>query len=161
MRHTEKAAEVRLISYKQFCTEEPKHPLRQYEIPISHSISLAIPTLRAGSPGYARFASPAERTPDKPQVQASPDRWWVFSAVDFHLLLYALCSAVPLASDRVFETVTLDQGDTPLSVLKQRIHEIEESMNEVAPLFFRGEPGERSSRTRLHELLRQHMPSAL
>lgn len=152
---------VKGISYKQFCAEEKKHPLRQYEIPVSHAISLALPTRRLGLEGYARFASPAERDPDKPLRQLPPDRWWVFSAVDSHLLLYAQCAHLPLASDCIFDVVTFAENETPLSVVKRRLEEIDALMEDLAPVFFTSEPGEASLRARLLRLLRQHLPDGL
>jgi hypothetical protein len=156
-----KGGEVRVISYKQFCAEERKHPLRQYEIPVSHSISLAIPTLRLGIPGYARFASPAERAPDKPLRQYPPDRWWVFSAVDSHLLLYVQCASFPMGPDCTFDVVTLEENESPMSTVRERLEEIEALMDEVAPAFFRAEPGAPALRSRLLHLLHQHLSEAL
>ncbi len=66
------------------------------EIPVEHTTSLLVPTLRLGFPAYAFFAAPARRVPGQPLEIGVPDRWGALRADFGRLALYALTDAVPM-----------------------------------------------------------------
>jgi hypothetical protein len=149
------------LSQQQFFERERAHPLRQYDVPVTHAISLAVPTLRAGIPGYARFASPAQRVPGKPQVQGIPDRWWIFSAIDGRLICYALYAAFPFAPGYSFDTVELTAPSITIAAIQKRLKDIETLLDLNASLFFECKSGDRTARSRLHELITQQVSELL
>jgi hypothetical protein len=135
--------------------------LRQYEVPITHALSLPLPTMRHHSPGYLTFASPAQRAPDKPQIQGPPDRWWIHSALDGQLLSYNLCSETPLADGTVFATQELPAPAFGIAALKEAQSKLVSLLDILSPAFFRKESGDRMLRKRLTELLVTFLPIPL
>lgn len=149
------------ISYSAFSKRERTHPLRQYEIPVTHAVSLTIPTLRVGLAGYAGFASPALRSPEKPLVLSPPDRWWIFSALDGKLISYALCAAFPLSADISFRSIEIVDSAVALDTIRNRKKKIEGLLDQMSPLFFEGQRIEQSLRIQLLQLLNEHIPADL
>jgi hypothetical protein len=127
--------------------------LRQYEIAITHALSLPVPTMRGHSPGYITFAAPALRRPGKPQIQEAPDRWWIYSALDGRLVTYALCSAIPLANGTTFESHELPLPEHGLAELKGLQSSAFSLLDILSPHFSCKEPGDTARRKRLIEIL--------
>ena len=149
------------IPYDQLVKRRGTDALRQQEIPETHAISLGLPTLRAGRPGYAFFAAPALRVPGKPQIQDAPDRWWVVSANDAKLLLYALNDALPFSEHGESGKQELTPPDCTLEVLKARLKHLGDLVGGVAPKFFRHEFEEKGVRTQILGLLDSSVPPEL
>lgn len=146
------------------CTEIRKRLrtnfLAQSEVPTEHTVSFPLPTLRSGNPGFALFASPAIRMAGRPKEQGAPDRWWVLAAQNGHLLVYALCSAIPFSSE-TWQPTVLSPLTATMSELRAAIGKLETLMDGQASLFFRGEAGNPAAKQELKQAFAAVLPSEL
>lgn len=153
--------EPRLLPYEQIRKEFAGHPVRQAEVPVEHSVSLPLPTLRWGAPAYAVFAGPARRVPGSPLELSTPDRWWALAAGGHRMLAYGLVSAVPFADELPPGPVTVVPAARSVAQAREGLRVLGELMDEAAPLFFRGEPGDETVRRDLAEALSAEIAEAL
>ncbi len=152
------------LDYATLRKHQGSSAFRMAEIPIEHSISLGLPTLRWGRPAYAFFAGPALKRRGQPVQQGVPDRWWAVDPRSEHLLAYALVVALPFAegdASSTWATVTLPQPDATVEHLRERLATIDAMMDTLAPRFFEREPVSRSARAALAEILIAHIPAPL
>jgi hypothetical protein len=150
-----------LLSYGEVRSRQRTHALRQTEVPVEHAVSLPLPTRRWAGPGFAFFAAPALRAPDRPPVHGAPDRWWVVDARGGGLLVYALFAAVPFASSVAWGESELPPEARSLGELRQSLQQIEMQMDAVATDFFAGRPGDPAARRALAEALKVYLPALL
>lgn len=115
------------------------HWLCRSEIPLGHIVSLPLPTMRLGAPGFAFHAVAPVREPSQPWRLSPPDRHGVVAASGAALLLYARTSALPLAAQgTVWSTVSpLASKESP-QVLNARLLSLEPIMDQAAEAFFNG-----------------------
>jgi len=155
---------IHKLDYATLRKHQGSSAFRMAEIPIEHSISLGLPTLRWGCPAYAFFAGPALKRRGQPVQQGVPDRWWAVDPRSEHLLAYALVAALPFADEgtaAVWVTVTLPLPDGTVEQLRERLATIDAMMDTLAPRFFAGEPVSASARSALAEILIAHIPAPL
>jgi hypothetical protein len=134
---------------------------QQVDLPIGHSVSLMLPTLRFGVAGYAAFASPTVRGKENAVRQSPPDRWWLLDARRGTVAVFSLCS-IHHFTDARFETVVLSRDMGTVSELRQQLEELRQQMDVLAPLFFqRQEPADPEARPRLFSLLKSRIPEPL
>jgi hypothetical protein len=141
------------LSYADIRARQRTHTLRQTEVPVEHTVSLPLPTLRWVRPAYACFASPAIRRPGQPAEQDPPDRWWAVDARTGHLVAYALWSAVPFATGVAWGRVSLPTPAGGIAALQSLMQTVELLMESLAPDFFDGQPGDPQARRALAEAL--------
>jgi hypothetical protein len=153
--------EMSLLSLTELEQRFMAHPLKTYEIPIGHYISLPLPTQRWHSPAFARFASPARRGPTIPTDVAPPDRWWVLSARSGGLLVYALMAAIPYADDRQWHSVTLPVPTLSIDELREQRAALHELLDTVSGSFFASEPGSAALRSQLLTMLHESLTEPL
>lgn len=153
------APEPRWLTYRQ--ARQQMQRIRAAEIPVEHAISLPVPTMRWGAPGFAHFAAPATRDPEGPTRQAPPDRWWVIDARRGSLLIYALMSAFPMATDRHFDSSEIHAREQDLERVRQLHSDLDTAMDGVLADFFASRPGEAVQRRRVVELLGLLIPTPL
>jgi hypothetical protein len=149
------------LTYRQAREQQRSHPLRLAEVPVEHAVSLPLPTLRWGTPAYAQFAAPALRSPEGPQQEGPPDRWWALDARSGRLLVYALVSAVPFAAGAPLEAVTLPPAGCTLDELRRRHAQLEGVLGGLSPEFFAGRQGDPAARRQAADLLAAVIPAAL
>ncbi|MGW7356220.1 hypothetical protein ACWGI0_05975 [Streptomyces sp. NPDC054802] len=148
------------LSYEQARKEFTTHAVTRAEIPVGHFISLPLPTLRWGAAaGYAGFAAPAVRSPGRPLVLGTPDRWWVLAAGQRSLIAYGLTSAVPFSCDLPPGPVTVSSTRRSPTAAREDLRVLDECLREAAPAFFRGEPGASLARGDLAEALAAVLPT--
>ena len=150
-----------LISFEQLAKRRGNDAVKQQEIPDTHAIALGLPTLRAQRPGYAFFAAPALRVPGQLQVQDAPDRWWVISAENAKLLMYAQQDVLPFSGNTQFGRQELTPPQCTLEELKARLKRVRELLDAAAPKFFHGEAMDKEERVRISELLNFLIPQQL
>ena len=138
------------VSYGQLRKEFLNHPVRHAEVPVEHSISLPLPTLRWSVPAYAGFASPAVRAPNQPLRLGTPDRWWALHAQYRSLIGYGLTTAVPFAVLSPGE-VLVDRAKRSLSGVREDLRLLDELMDQAASLFLAGSAADASLRSDLLE----------
>ncbi len=146
-----------ILTYSEVLARQRAGFLRASEIPVEAVVSLPIPTLRAGEPGFAFFAVPTSNVLLQPVEQGPPDRWWTVSARNGHLLVYALCRVVPFAPAGDLKGITVPADHRTLAEIRQDASGIEGQMNALAPLFFAGEAGDAEARKALMQLLASHL----
>ncbi len=132
-----------------------------FGIPLGYSISLPLPTLRAGMAGYAFFASPALRQPGVLLQQAAPSRWWIVNAHTGILVLYAPCSVFPFAENVNWGETTLPSTGKSRSERAEMKSSISSLMDTIAPVFFAGDTIGASSRKALLDALITYLPEPL
>jgi hypothetical protein len=151
-------ATVALLRYSQARTELASHPLSVAEIPVGHEISLPVPTLRFGQPGYAWFAAPARRRPGQPLVLGAPDRWWVLGAARRGLVAYARAAAVPFTSEPLApQRAELPPVTRDLEAIAEDLRLLDSLGDRAVPGFFAGEPGDPELRADLLAVLTAHV----
>lgn len=155
------AANRPLLSYHQARNWQRSNPVRMAEVPVEHAVSLPIPTLRWGGPGYAQFANPASRRPERPVQLGKPDCWWVFDAGDGRLRLYARTSSIDFATGHAFASVDLPAVARTMGELRELHSDLESAMETVIDDFFAGRPGDPQSRKRTADLLTSIVPQPL
>lgn len=143
------------------------HPVLATEIPTEHSRSLPLPTLspavagagavRTGPPGrtgpaYAGFAGPALRRPGQPLRLSTPDRWWVVSATDQSMILYARTAAVPFPAPLPDGAVEVTSSRS-LAAAREDLVVLDELLDAAVPAFFAGDDVDPASRAALLEQL--------
>lgn len=148
------------VSYLDVVAGSHKGAIREVEVPIGHSLSLPIPTLKFGIPAYAAFASPAVREPEQPVVQGPPDRWWLMDARNGALALFAYCNIYPFTQEH-FTKVALPRPVGAVAELRQNLVDIQRQIEVLAPVFFCGEEGEAEARHHLHQALKLRIPAVL
>lgn len=132
---------IKFLSYATVRERFQTSLLRRSEIPTEHSVSLALPTRRWAQPAFAFFASPAQRTPGRPLLQAPPDRFWAFAAHGGHLVLYALTSAISLAPEAAsWQPIELPPPTVPVAKLRDEVAVFDEVMTIASEDFFQGRP---------------------
>lgn len=139
------------LTYEQ--ARQLRQRIRSAEVPIEHAVSLPIPTLRWGLPGFGYFASPAVRNPDGPTQLAAPDRWWGIDARRGRLVFYALTSAMPLTPHIDPDSFASSTGGLTIDDLRQLHRELEQSIDGVLDSFFEGRCADQASRRRVVDLL--------
>ncbi len=112
-------------------------------IPLGHAVSIPLPTLRWGRPGFAYFASPTFRVPGAPKDQAAPDRWWVIDAEKRSIEIYAKWEALPFVQGVNFETVHITPGQYTKSDIQEKRKLVYQLMDEAVQDFFLNQPGDR------------------
>jgi hypothetical protein len=149
--------EVTLLGYARARAGFATHSLRTEEIPVEHEISLPVPTLRFGAPGYAWFAGPAGRRPGRPLRLGPPDRWWVLGAARRGLIAYARTTAIPF-SDRPLgpDWVELPPVTRDLEAIEEDLRLLDSLAERAVPEFFDGRQGEAVMRTDLLAVLTAH-----
>ncbi|MCW3096892.1 MAG: hypothetical protein JWL77_2510 [Chthonomonadaceae bacterium] len=146
-----------LLTYSEVLVRQRAGFLRASEIPVEFLVSLPMPTLRSGEPGFALFAAPTSSAFRQPVEQGPPDRWWTVSAKNGHLLIYAFCRIVPIATETTLDSVTMPPEQRTVAQIREDADAIEQQMNALAPLFFAGEAGEPEPKKTLLELLTRHL----
>lgn len=155
------APSPRWLSYRELLRRQSIHALRESDVPVEHAISLGLPTRRWLGPAYAFFASPAVRRPGEPAEQKAPDRWWVLDARTAHLILYALAAVLPFAEGKEWVAVKLPPATLSLEQQRAAHDRLAGSLDHLAPLFFRGEPGPPEERKELADALATMIPEPL
>lgn len=150
-----------LLTYSEIRNQQRMHPLRQYEIPVEHAVSLPLPTKRWGSSGYAFFASPGVRRPGYSTEQGAPDRWWVVEACGGHILIYAQWKALPFTDGVSWTTVQLPSVSLSVAELQKALDEIEGKMNTLVPAFFEEKAAASDIRKSLLDQLLTYLPQPL
>lgn len=153
--------QTRWLSYTEFLQKERDLPVRQYEIPLEHAISLPMPTKRWGVPGYAAFSSPALRRPGQLVEQGPPHRWWVVDARTGRLIIYALWKAIQYAQGVNWTTVRLPSVNCTMDEWRQRLSNIKELMDKLVSPFFVGTPGDANTRRELADALKVYLPDPI
>lgn len=128
----------RMLTYSEIRVRLRTHALRQYEVPIEYSVSLPLPTLRCGQPGYAAFASGTTHNPEQPVVQSAPDRWWVLDAASAQVLIYALTRVYSFTSELTMTPQTLPIIAQTLAEMQLLLDDMETKVEAVTPAFFDG-----------------------
>lgn len=128
------------------------HPVLIDEVPIEYSQSLPVPTRRFGGPAFAGFAGPALRRPGAPLRLSTPDRWWVVSATDQTVLLYARTAAVPFPAPLPSGEVEV-VSNRSLAAAREDLAVLDELFDAAVPAFFAGGDVDPASRTALREQL--------
>ncbi len=149
------------LSYTKIQELLKSSALRRSEVPVEHAISLPLPTLRTGQPGYAFFAAPAVRRPGTPAQQGAPDRWWISDAENNQTLLFAHCRVYSFTHDRDFQTEELPPPNRGIAELRGALQELNQQMNEITPLFFGGTPADTDRRRAVAEVLLSLLPEPL
>lgn len=150
-----------LLSYSRMLKRVRTHVLLQSEVPVCHAISLPIPTFRSGTAGYAQFASPLQQNASDAPLQGVPDRWWVLSATSARLISYSLYEVNPFAASIAFEPVAVPPPFAGLEECKQLLQSVQDFADVCVPDFFQRERGNKATRLRLGELLRQQVSRGL
>jgi hypothetical protein len=145
------------LSYADVRRQFGAHPMRISEIPVEHAISLPVPTLRCGEPGYAGFAGPARRVPHAPLQLGAPDRWWVLGAQRRGLLLYGLTGAMPFTEKLSPEQATLPPVTRSLAAVEEDLRVLDVLMDQAAGEFFAGRPADTDLGTDLLAVLTAHV----
>jgi hypothetical protein len=155
--------ETHWLSYAQARERQRSQALRQSDVPIEHAVSLPLPTRRWGDGGYAQFAAPCSRAPDRPTVQSPPDRWWVFDAKSGHLIVYALTSAIAFPADSAsqFTSVELLPMKESIAAMRDSLAVLDTVMEHIVRDFFHGHPGDPEARRHVAALLSAVVPTAL
>jgi hypothetical protein len=113
--------------------------LRAEEVPTGHEVSLPLPTLRWGRPGYASYAGPAVRAPGAPLRLGTPDRWWLVRADDLRLVTYSLVTAVEFSPDLPDGPVVLPPSGRSREEGRLDDELFNELMTAAVPMFFAGD----------------------
>lgn len=132
----------RRLGYGEARTLFGTHPIRVSEIPVEYAISLPVPTLRCGAPGYAGFAGAARRAPDTTGQLRPPDRWWVLSAERRALLTYSLTVAVPFTDDLPAEVAVLPPVARSVAEIQEDLRLLDSLMDRAAGEFFAETPAD-------------------
>lgn len=146
-----------LLTYRQILARQQTGALRTSEIPTEANVSLPMPTLRTGEPGFAFFANKTSNMFTSPVTQSPPDRWWIVNATNGSLALYALSRVLSFAPEISLDRVTLPPERRTVAQVIADTDAIEQQMNALAPLFFAGEPGEKEARETLLQKLKTHL----
>jgi len=154
-------AKTSLLTYTQARDRQNKGSIRQTEVPIEHYVSLPMPTKRGPAPAYAFYASPGIRRAGQPFRIGAPDRWWMLDAHTGRTVLYSLVSAHPFANGATWSSIDLPPTGESVQQVRERLKEIEERMNALAPTFFQGEAGDAGERQALAQLLEAQIPEPL
>jgi hypothetical protein len=149
------------LSYRDARRLFGTHPLRISEIPVEHAVSLPVPTLRCGAPGYAGFAGPARRVPHAPLQLAAPDRWWVLGGQRRGLLVYCLTAAIPFAAELSPAQVTLPLVTRDLAAVEEDLRMIDVLMDRAAEEFFNARPPSADVGSDLLAVLTAHVSQAV
>ncbi len=149
-----------LISYLGAVTGCHKGATHEVNVPIGHAVSLPLPTLRFGIPAYAAFASPSVREPEQRVVQGPPDRWWLLDARTGAVAIFALCALHPFAQVH-FTKTALPRPIGTVAGLRQQLKDIQGQIDTLAPIFLRGEHGDKEARHQLHRALVARIPEVL
>lgn len=149
------------LSCEQIQKRIQTNSLRRSEIPMEHSISLPLPTLRAGQPGYAFFASPALRVPGEPLRQGTPDRWWISDARNGQTLLFAHYQVHPFSTSTTFVTETLPPPSLEIRELQKGLKEVMALITACSHSFFASQTGDPELRRATHDLLSKILPAPL
>ncbi|RYX80675.1 hypothetical protein EON83_27580 [bacterium] len=151
----------KVLSYSEIRNTQRTHPLQKSLVPVEHTVSLPIPTKRAGHLAYAFFAAPAVRQPGKPMRQGAPDRWWLLDAHgSAAVIIYALYDVQPFSTES-YEVVTLPLVTGTLADLKAALSNLETQMNALTPVFFAGDAGDAGAKKELSTALFAVLPEPL
>lgn len=153
--------EPKLLTFSEIRARQRNHVVRQAEIPVEYSVSLPLPTRRAGLPSYAFFAAAAQRRPEQPTIEDVPDRWCLLDAAGGRLLLYALCQVVPFAPGASFAPVTLPLVTRSIEAIRTALRELEAALDGVVGDFFAGRPGAPVARMDALTRLEDYLPAPL
>lgn len=149
------------LALAEVMERQKTHWLRRAEVPIEHYVSIPLPTTRWAEAGFACYAAPALRRRGERTRVSPPDRWWVVAASGGHLLVYALCAAVPYAEELPAEPEIMPAPRGGIAELKDQLAEIGELAEKLAPRFFAGQPGDADRRQRLTALLQSQLPGRM
>lgn len=150
-----------LLTYSDVLVRQRAGFLRASEIPVEFIVSLPMPTLRGGEPGYAFFACPSSNVLIQPVNQNPPDRWWIMSAGNGKLAVYALCRVVSFSPEAHLKRRTMPAEQRTVAQIREDADAIERHMNALAPLFFAGEAGDVGARQTLLSALTTHLKEAV
>ncbi|GAB3280522.1 hypothetical protein GCM10027347_55710 [Larkinella harenae] len=151
------------LTYKTIRRTVSTHYIRQAEVPTDYFVSLPLPTLRAGIPAFACFASAFIR--EIPEADSNtpirityspPDRWWLLSARGQYLLQYTMCSLLNF-TDRSFEHFSVTDTRSLVEVQKL-LKTIEQYLETIVPAFFEKSPVSEETKKNLHEALTEFIP---
>ncbi len=148
------------ISFTAAQEKQDNHPVRDAEIPIEHTLSIPMPTLRFKSPAYAGFSSPTTVTPRDPIVQGAPRHWWLLDAVSGRLILFAACRIYPFA-ETAFAEFTYPEVTQAADEMEADWERVLQRMEELAPAFFSGQEADAKSRKALADGLSNNFPEPL
>jgi hypothetical protein len=127
------------MTFQQIRVAMNRNAVLAAEVPTEYFVSLPLPTLRCGAPGYACFAAPALYADSRTTVD-TPDLWWVSDSAGRHMLLFAWFTAYPFG-----EIAAGRQKLTPVAATMDEVRSQEDAINalmsEAAPVFFAGDPG--------------------
>jgi hypothetical protein len=129
-------SDFRPTPYEQIRKNFRENSVRHTEVPVEHSISLPLPTLRWSVPSFTGFAGPAVRAPGRPLRLAPPDRWWALDRSGRRLIGYALTSVVPFAEASITGDVSVDQADRTIAELQEDLRLLDELMDQAIGPFF-------------------------
>jgi hypothetical protein len=149
------------LEYIEIAKRIAQHPLMAAELPTAMYVSMPLPTLRWGGPGYASFSAPTSRQPDQTAIQGAPDRWWLFDAGSARLKVYALTSCFPFAPDALFSDVEIPSLKCPPVEFRALLAETRERMAPLARCFLEKQIADSTSRSNLRDLLRQIIPVSI
>lgn len=138
--------------YSEMRRELQSHPVLAGEIPTGHSRSLPLPTLGFAGPAYAGFAGPALRRPGRPLRLGTPDRWWVVSATEQSMLVYARTAVVPFPARLPDGPVEVANGRS-LAAAREDLAVLDELLDAAVPEFFAGGTADPAARAALREQL--------
>ncbi len=150
-----------LLSYSQILVRQKTGSLRASEIPTEFQVSLPMPTLRSGEPGFAFFANATSSLFTSPITHSPPDRWWIVNADNGRLALYALVRVQAFAPEIPLDRVTLPPETRTVAQVVADAEAITQQMNGLAPLFFAGEAGDQEARKALLQKLTIHLTAPM
>lgn len=154
--------EVNLLGYARARAGFATHPLRTHEIPVEYEVSLPVPTMRLGDPGYAWFAGPARHRPSQPVRLGLPDRWWVLGAARRGLITYARTAAVPFTHEPLGpDAVELPPVTRDLAAIKEDLILLDSLAERAVPEFFARRQGAAELRGDLYAVLEAHVTPLL
>lgn len=150
-----------LLVYASLRQRALDHPVRHAEAPVEHAISLPLPTLRWGAPGYACFAGPAVRAPRQTLQLAVPDRWWLLDPRRAGLVVYGLTAAIPFTESRWEGPVTVTPSGRSLADVQEDLKLVDDLMDVGARAFLQSEDLEATTRQDLAAALLAYLPTSV
>jgi len=119
------------------------HWLRRSDIPAEAAVSLPLPTLRFGGPGFQFHAGAMLRDPAGTIRREPPDCHWAFAAQGGRLLYYARSRAIPLEpAGAGWTAVSMDRPSLDVRALRERFQAFGPIMDQACERFFDGAPAD-------------------
>src|SRR5262245_20801084 len=126
----------RYLTLAEIMERQKTHWLRRAEVPMESYFSLPLPTTRWSEPSFACYAAPALRRRDEP-TRVSPPGWYMaYGATSGQVVIFAKYGAAPYAEELPAEPETLPVPQGEIAQVKERLAEIDELAERLAPRFF-------------------------